>query len=153
MLPYFRRAEAYAGGGDEYRGADGQLATRKGLLDNPLHEAWLAAGREAGYPYTADMNGFQQEGFARMDMTVAHGRRCSTANAYLRPAMRRSNLAVRTHALVTAVQFTGRRAIGVLAVERPNQSPGLRRRISEQARTGRRLVACRDVGARAVGGE
>jgi len=113
VLPYFRRAEAYAGGGDEYRGADGKLATRRGLLNNPLHEAWLAAGREAGYPHTADMNGFQQEGFARMDMTVGHGRRCSTANAYLRPAMRRSNLAVRTHALATAVQFAGRRAIGV----------------------------------------
>jgi len=113
VLPYFRRAEAYAGGGDEYRGADGKLATRRGLLDNPLHEAWLAAGREAGYPNTADMNGFQQEGFARMDMTVANGRRCSAANAYLRPAMRRSNLAVRTHALATSVQFAGRRAIGV----------------------------------------
>jgi choline dehydrogenase len=113
VLPYFRRAEAYVGGADEYRGGDGKVVTRKGRLDNPLHESWLAAGREAGYTYTADMNGFQQEGFARMDMTVANGRRCSTANAYLRPAMRRSNLAVRTHALATAVQFAGRRAIGV----------------------------------------
>jgi len=113
VLPYFRRAEAYAGGGNEYRGADGKLATRRGLLDNPLHAAWLSAGREAGYPYSADMNGFQQEGLAHMDMTVGDGRRCSTANAYLRPAMRRSNLAVRTHALATAVQFAGRRAIGV----------------------------------------
>jgi choline dehydrogenase len=113
VLPYFRRAEAYVGGGDEYRGADGKLVTRKGLLTNPLHEAWLAAGRGAGYPYTVDMNGFQQEGFARMDMTVAHGRRWSTANAYLRPAMRRPNLAVRTHALATGVQFAGRRAVGV----------------------------------------
>ena len=113
VLPYFRRAEAYAGGGNDYRGADGKLATRRGLLDNPLHEAWLAAGREAGYPYSADMNGFQQEGFAHMDMTVGNGRRCSAANAYLRPAMRRSSLAVRTHALATAVQFAGRRAIGV----------------------------------------
>ena len=113
VLPYFRRAEAYAGGGNDYRGAEGNLCTRKGLLTNPLHEAWLAAGREAGYPFTADMNGFQQEGFARMDMTVGHGRRCSTANGYLRPAMGRSNLAVRTHALATAVQFAGRRAIGL----------------------------------------
>ena len=113
VLPYFRRAEAYAGGGNDYRGAEGNLCTRRGLLTNPLHEAWLAAGREAGYPFTADMNGFQQEGFARMDMTVGHGRRCSTANGYLRPAMGRSNLAVRTHALATAVQFAGRRAIGL----------------------------------------
>ena len=60
-----------------------------GLLTNPLHEAWLAAGREAGYPLTDDMNGFQQEGFGRMDMTVGGGRRCSAANAYLRPAMSR----------------------------------------------------------------
>ena len=113
VLPYFRRAEAYAGGADEYRGADGKLATRRGLLTNPLHDAWLAAGREAGYPFSADMNGFQQEGVARMDMTVGHGRRCSAANAYLRPAMRRTNLEVRTHALATHVLFAGRRAVGV----------------------------------------
>jgi choline dehydrogenase len=113
VLPYFRRAEAYAGGGDEYRGADGPLATRRGQRANPLHAAWLEAGRQAGYPFTADMNGFQQEGFGDMDMTVGGGRRCSTANAYLRPAMRRANLAVRTQALVTRILFEGRRAVGV----------------------------------------
>jgi len=113
VLPYFRRAEGYAGGSDEYRGGEGKLCTRKGLLTNPLHDAWLAAGREAGYPLSADMNGYQQEGFARMDMTVGHGRRCSTATAYLRPALRRTKLTVRTQALATAVQFAGRRAVGV----------------------------------------
>jgi choline dehydrogenase len=113
VLPYFRRAEAYAGGGDEYRGVDGKLATRRGERANPLHAAWLEAGRQAGYPFTADMNGFQQEGFGDMDMTVARGRRCSAANAYLRPAMRRANLAVRTHALATRILFEGRRAVGV----------------------------------------
>jgi choline dehydrogenase len=59
------------------------------------------------------MNGFQQEGFGRMDMTVSGGRRCSAANAYLRPALRRANLSVRTHALATRILFEGRRAIGV----------------------------------------
>jgi len=59
------------------------------------------------------MNGFQQEGFGRMDMTVGGGRRCSAANAYLRPAMRRGNLTVRTHALATRVLFEGRRAVGI----------------------------------------
>jgi choline dehydrogenase len=113
VLPYFRRAEAYAGGGDEYRGADGPLGTRRGARANPLHAAWLEAGRQAGYAFTADMNGFQQEGFGDMDMTVAAGRRCSTATAYLRPAMRRANLAVHTHALATRILFEGRRAIGV----------------------------------------
>jgi choline dehydrogenase len=113
VLPYFRRAEKRAAGADDYRGGDGKLETRRGLLTNPLHEAWLAAGREAGYPRTADMNGFQQEGFGYMDMTVGGGRRCSAANAYLRPALRRRNLEVRTHALATRILFEGRRAVGV----------------------------------------
>jgi choline dehydrogenase len=113
VLPYFKRAEGRAAGGDDYRGGQGKLATQRGLLTNPLHAAWLAAGREAGYPATEDMNGFQQEGFGYMDMTVGGGRRCSAANAYLRPAMRRSNLQVRTHALATRLLFEGRRAVGV----------------------------------------
>ena len=113
VLPYFKRAERRAEGGDEYRGGDGPLKTRRGLLTNPLHAAWLEAGRQAGYALTPDMNGFQQEGFGHLDMTVGGGRRCSAANAYLRPAMRRGNLTVRTHALATRVLFEGRRAVGV----------------------------------------
>jgi len=113
VLPYFRRAEKRAAGGDEYRGDSGKLCTTNGTLENPLNPVWIEAGKQAGYPVTADMNGFQQEGFGRMDMTVGDGKRCSAANAYLRPAMRRSNLAVRTHALVTRVLFEGRRAVGV----------------------------------------
>ena len=113
VLPYFRRAEHRAAGGDEYRGTEGPLATRRGLLDNPLHGAWLEAGRQAGYPSTADVNGFQQEGFGYFEMTVGEGRRCSAANAYLRPAMERTNLRVRTHALATRILFEGRRAVGV----------------------------------------
>ncbi|MBS0364668.1 MAG: choline dehydrogenase [Proteobacteria bacterium] len=113
VLPYFRRAEGRAEGGDAYRGADGPLRTRRGLRDNPLHAAWLAAGAQAGYPATADMNGFQQEGFGPMDMTVGDGRRASAANVYLRPAMRRANLRVHTHALAERVLFEGRRAVGV----------------------------------------
>jgi choline dehydrogenase len=113
VLPYFRRAERRAAGADDYRGASGKLATRQGLLTNPLHQAWLEAGQQAGYALSSDMNGFQQEGFARMDMTVGSGRRCSAANAYLRPAMHRRNLSVRTHALATRVLFEGRRARGV----------------------------------------
>ena len=113
VLPYFRRAEARQEGGDRYRGNSGKLQTCYGTLKNPLHAAWLEAGREAGYPRTADVNGFQQEGFGRMDMTVGGGRRCSAANAYLRPAMRRANLQVLTHALASRIVFDGRRATGV----------------------------------------
>jgi choline dehydrogenase len=114
VLPYFRRAEKRAAGGDDYRGDQGPLQTRYGTLANPLHAAWLTAGRQAGYAMTSDINGYQQEGFGRLDMTVgADGRRCSAANAYLRPALHRPNLAVKSAALVTRVLFDGRRAVGV----------------------------------------
>jgi choline dehydrogenase len=113
VLPYFRRAETRAEGGDPYRGDKGPLQTCYGTLKNPLHAAWLAAGKQAGYPHTDDINGFQQEGFGRLDMTVGAGRRSSAANAYLRPAMRRRNLTVRTHALATGIVSEGRRAVGV----------------------------------------
>jgi choline dehydrogenase len=113
VLPYFKRAERREEGGDQYRGASGPLRTSYGSLRNPLHAAWLAAGEQAGYPRTADVNGFQQEGFGRMDMTVAEGRRCSAARAYLHPAMRRPNLKVLSGALATRVLFEGRRACGL----------------------------------------
>ncbi len=127
VLPYFKRAERRAGGGDRYRGADGKLCTRQGLLTNPLNDAWLEAGRQAGYPVTADMNGYQQEGLGRMDMTVCGGRRASAANVYLRPAMGRANLAVRTQALASRIVFEGRRAVGV-AYLRGNQEHIVRAR-------------------------
>lgn len=120
VLPYFKRTERRDGGGDTYRGAEGKVDTRYGALDNPLNAAWLQAGQQAGYPYTQDMNGFQQEGVGRMDMTVGRGRRASAANAYLRPAMRRRNLTVRAHSLATRVLFEARRAVGV-AYRRGNE--------------------------------
>jgi choline dehydrogenase len=113
VLPYFRRAEAREEGGDAYRGTDGPLKTRYGSLANPLYPAFIAAAREAGYGETADINGFRQEGFGRMDMTVHGGIRWSAAKAYLRPAMKRPNVAVRTKALATRVRFEGLRAVAV----------------------------------------
>jgi choline dehydrogenase len=108
VLPYFKRAERREEGGDAYRGGAGKLGTCYGTLQNPLHAAWLAAAGEAGYPATADVNGAQQEGFGRMDMTVEAGRRASAANAYLRPALRRPNLKVITRALATRIVCDGR---------------------------------------------
>ncbi|GAB4067212.1 choline dehydrogenase [Ancylobacter sonchi] len=113
VLPYFRRAESRQEGGDAYRGSDGPLATRYGTLANPLHHAFIDAAIEAGYPASEDINGYAQEGFGRMDMTVKDGVRWSAANAYLRPAMKRANLKVETHTRVTRVLFEGRRAVGV----------------------------------------
>ena len=113
VLPYFKRAERREEGGDRYRGAAGQLRTRYGTLSNPLHAAWLDAAVEAGYPRSNDVNGFQQEGFGRMDMTVGDGRRWSAANAYLKPVTHRSNLKVLTHALATRIVFEGKRAVAL----------------------------------------
>ena len=113
VLPYFRRAESFGGPVDAYRGHDGPIATSRGPKVNPLYDAFIEAGRQAGYPLSADLNGEQQEGFGRFDMTVKDGVRWSTANAYLRPAMKRPNLAVVTRALATRIAFEGRRALGV----------------------------------------
>jgi choline dehydrogenase len=115
-LPYFRKAETRAQGGDLYRGDAGPLHVSTGACRNPLYRAFMEAGQQAGYPYTADMNGYQQEGVGPMDMTVHGGRRWSTAMAYLRPAWKRKNLTVQMSSLVTRVVFDGHespRAVGI----------------------------------------
>jgi choline dehydrogenase len=113
VLPYFRRAETREEGGDEYRGDSGPLRTRYGRLGNPLYRTFIDSAIEAGYPATSDINGYRQEGFGRLDMTVHEGRRWSAADAYLKPAMNRPNLLVRIRSLATQVIFEGRRAVGV----------------------------------------
>lgn len=113
VLPYFKRAETRAEGGDLYRGDSGPLKTRSGRLANPLYKTFVKAGGEAGYPVSSDLNGYQQEGFGTLDMTVDKGRRASAARAYLRPALKRPNLAVRTGAFVTRILFEGRKAVGL----------------------------------------
>jgi choline dehydrogenase len=113
-LPYFRRAEAWKFGADDYRGDDGPLAVNAGNeMRNPLYRAFIEAGVQAGYPATEDYNGYAQEGFGAMQMTVKDGVRWSCANAYLRPAMGRPNLKVVTKALTERVLIEGRRAVGV----------------------------------------
>ena len=113
VLPYFKRAEGRDEGGNAYRGGDGPLSTSYGPLDNPLHQAWLDAAQQAGYSLTEDYNGYAQEGFGRMDMTVRNGTRCSAAKAYLYEARKRPNLHVIEHALATRIMFEGTRAVGM----------------------------------------
>ena len=113
VLPYFKRAEGRDEGGNEYRGGDGPLSTSYGPLDNPLHQAWLDAAQQVGYGLTEDYNGYAQEGFGRMDMTVRNGTRCSAAKAYLYEARKRPNLHVIEHALATRILFEGTRAVGM----------------------------------------
>src|ERR1700722_20366612 len=94
VLPYFRRQESWQGGPSYYRGGDGPLTTQMAPYDDPLVEAFGAAVRDAGHPSTADYNGARQEGFGVWQMTIRDGRRCSAADAYLRPALARRNLRV-----------------------------------------------------------
>ena len=116
-LPYFKRAETWQGGEDDYRGGSGPLGVSGGnnMAGNPLYQAFIDAGVEAGYPRTDDYNGYCQEGFGPMHMTVRGGVRESTSRAYLRPALKRRNLTVMKHVLVDKVVFDGKRAIGVAA--------------------------------------
>ena len=112
-LPYFKRMETCLAGGDEFRGTDGPLVLERGPATNPLFGAFFEAVQEAGYPLTADVNGYRQEGFAAFDRNVHRGRRLSAARAYLHPVLSRPNLKVITGAYVTKILFAGQRAVGV----------------------------------------
>jgi choline dehydrogenase/4-pyridoxate dehydrogenase len=113
VLPYFRRQESWQGGASFYRGGDGPLSTQMTRFSDPLVDAFAAAGEAAGYKSTPDFNGAQQEGFGVLQMTVRDGRRCSAADAYLRPALTRENLTVEIEALAQHIVFAGSRACGV----------------------------------------
>ncbi|MDV5169925.1 choline dehydrogenase [Photobacterium rosenbergii] len=114
-LPYFRRAESWSGGEDEYRGGNGPVGTCNGndMKRNPLYQAFIDAGKEAGYPETQDYNGFQQEGFGPMHMTVDGGVRASTSNAYLRRALKRPNLTLIKGVVARKILLEGKQAKGV----------------------------------------
>ena len=114
VLPYFKRMETAHGGEEGWRGVDGPLHVTRGTLSNPLYKAFTDAGQEAGYEFTADYNGAQQEGFGPMEMTVWQGRRWSAANAFLRPALKRGNVALMTGVHAERIAFEGRRAVGVV---------------------------------------
>jgi 4-pyridoxate dehydrogenase len=113
VLPYFRRAETWAGGENQYRGGSGPLHTQFCKYRDDLIEAFAEASVQAGYPQTDDYNAAQQEGFGRLQMTIENGRRSSTATAYLKPALKRPNLKVLTGALAKKILFDGKRATGV----------------------------------------
>lgn len=117
VLPYFRKAETREAGADDYRGGDGPLNVHTGDQPNPLFGAFIEAGQQAGYPYTSDMNGYQQEGFGVMDMTIKQGKRWNTAQAYLRPVLDRPNLRAETGAMVQRILFEGDTAVGVEYVQ------------------------------------
>ena len=113
VLPYFRKQESWEGGANAFRGGNGPLTTRKSRYQDPLVDAYLDAARSAGYALNDDYNGAGQDGFARMQMTIRHGRRDSIATAYLHPALSRGNLTVIVNAHVTRIVLEGNRATGI----------------------------------------
>lgn len=113
-LSAYRAIEDNEAGGDDWRGAGGPLfisANRRGL--HPLVGDYVAACGEAGLAESRDFNGAAQEGAGVYQMTIKGGRRNSTARAFLRPAMRRANLRVITHALASRVLIEQGRAVGI----------------------------------------
>ncbi len=113
VLPYFKRMEhSHGGSGPEYRGSEGPLHITRGPRSNPLFDAFIQAGEQAGYPVTTDYNGAQQEGFGPMEATIWKGRRWSAANAYLKPAVAGGNVQV-VRGFARRVVFEGQRAVGV----------------------------------------
>lgn len=113
VLPYFKKSESWEGGANRWRGGSGPLRTQRCRYRDALVDAFREASRQAGFPQTDDYNGETQEGFSHLQMTIANGRRCSTATAYLRPAMKRPNLKVVTRAMATRVQLEKGRATGI----------------------------------------
>jgi len=112
-LPYFRKSQTHQEGGDDYRGGEGPLHVSRGTMSNPLHQAFLEAGQQAGYQYVDDLNGFQQEGVGPFDRTIHNGKRWSASQAYLRPVLERKNLTAQDRAMTLKVIFEGDKAVGV----------------------------------------
>ena len=114
VLPYFKRSERRIGNFDpRYRGGDGLLPIADCDWRHPLCDAFIQSAREIGVPENPDYNGERQEGAGYYQRWIHKGRRYSNAQAFLRPAMTRANLTVRTNAQATKVVLEGRRATGV----------------------------------------
>ncbi|MBL8583278.1 MAG: choline dehydrogenase [Rhizobiaceae bacterium] len=112
VLPYFKRMENAHGGEEGWRGAAGPLHVQRGARSNPLYDAFIQAGHQAGFELTSDYNGSKQEGFGPMEQTIHKGRRWSAANAYLRPALRRGNVSL-VKGLARRVIMENQHAVGV----------------------------------------
>ncbi len=128
VLPYYKRMENWDSGGrggdPEWRGKDGPLHVSRGPGRNPLTQAFIDAGVQAGYQMTPDYNGQQQEGVGPFDATIKKGRRWSAANAYMRPALKHENCNL-INAFARKVTIEDGRATGV-EVERKGQIETIR---------------------------
>ncbi len=114
VLPIFKRMESYDGGSDEYRGRSGPLR----VCDTPRHqvpllEKIIEAAETIGLPFNPDLNGETQEGVGMSQVTIARGRRMSTAYCYLDPARGRPNLTIEQEAMAERLILEGKRCVGV----------------------------------------
>jgi choline dehydrogenase len=134
VLPIFKRMERYEGGTDQFRGRDGILR----VTDTPRHkvpllEMIIEAAAKLGLPFNPDQNGATQEGIGMSQVTIARGRRQSTAYCYLDPARARPNLAVVQGAMAESLVLEGKRCVGV------RYSAG---GIRHEARAARETIVC-----------
>ena len=113
VLPYFVRSEDNARGASEFHGSGGPLRVSEQRSPRPLNRRFLAAAAAAGIPTIGDYNGPEQDGAAMFQVTQRNGQRFSSADAFLRPALRRPNLKLAKRATVLGVQLEGDRAVGV----------------------------------------
>jgi choline dehydrogenase len=113
VLPYFKRSENSWRGDTPHHGTGGPLTISPQRNASPMYELFAAAGERAGFKRSSDYNGTEPEGIARPELTIAGGRRNSTARAFLKPAMKRPNLRVETRALAHRVVVSGGRATAV----------------------------------------
>ncbi|MDA7416388.1 GMC family oxidoreductase N-terminal domain-containing protein [Xenophilus arseniciresistens] len=117
VLPFFRKSERYAGGESDYHGTTGELCVSDLRNDHPYCTAWLEAGAQAGFATSDDFNGAQDEGLGTYQLTLRGHWRCDAATAFLKPALARPNLKVKTGVHVTRVIVEGGRAVGVEWIE------------------------------------
>lgn len=114
VLPYFRKMESWQGSANaKYRGHSGPLTVSRPQNKDPMIDAWLRAAEMAGYPHLEDYNAAEQEGFSRTQFTIRNGKRCSAAVAFLKPALSRPNLELRTDSLAHRILFEGTKAVGI----------------------------------------
>ena len=113
VVPYFIKAEANERREDQFHGTQGPLSVCEGRSMNSLMGAFVEAAKQAGYPENHDFNGATQDGVGLYQCTQRNGMRCSTAVAYLHPAMKRPNLTVITGGMASRILFDGARANGI----------------------------------------
>jgi choline dehydrogenase len=113
VLPYFKMSEDNQRGEDEFHGVGGPLTVSDPLFVHPLLDAWLAAASKAGHAWNEDFNGAEQDGVGRYQMTTRDGLRCSSAVAFLNPALSRPNVTLLSSTLALRITFAGTRATGL----------------------------------------